>query len=577
MPQVIKRRGVGDINDLPDEFHPVLKRVLAARNITTIEQLNYSLSNLLPYTSLGGITDAAALIADCMQAGGRLLIVADYDADGATACALAVRALTAMGAVDVRYMVPDRFRQGYGLSTDVAAAALALLPDIIITVDNGISSIDGVKLVRENGAEVIITDHHLPGKELPDASVIVNPNLAGDRFPSKHIAGVGVMFYVLAALRAELRQRQWFAQSGIGEPNLAQFLDLVALGTVADVVTLDYNNRILVANGLTLIRSGKCSPGIRALLQVAKRPFDKIVASDLGFFIGPRLNAAGRLTDMGLGIECLLCDDDDRAAAIAGQLDALNRERKEIQNDMHEEALVEIERFEDFDPDEIPHGVCLYKEHWHQGVVGILASKIKEKLHRPVVAFAADEDGMLKGSARSVTGVHIRDVIERIATENPGLIAKYGGHAMAAGLTLEKNSLQPFSGFFDEEVKKIIMANGLVHELMTDGGLQAEEFNLSLAEVIRQHGPWGQGYPEPLFDNQFEIVDSRIVGEKHLKLQLRAPGHDKIVEAIAFNLTDEGWPAETRRVQTVYRLDVNEFRGRKQLQLIIDYLEPING
>ena len=577
MPQVIKHRDIGASHDLPDEFHPVLKRVLAARRITSAAQLNYSLSNLLPYTGLGGITDASAMIADCMQAGGRLLIVADYDADGATACALAVRALTAMGAVDVQYMVPDRFRQGYGLSADVAAAALALAPDIIITVDNGISSIEGVKLARENGVDVIITDHHLPGKVLPQASVIVDPNLDGDQFPSKHIAGVGVMFYVLAALRAELRQRQWFERAGIAEPNLARFLDLVALGTVADVVSLDYNNRILVANGLALIRDGKSSAGIRALLRVANRSMDKVVASDLGFFIGPRLNAAGRLTDMRLGIECLLCDDDDRAAAIAGQLDALNRERKEIQNDMHEEALAEIERFEGFDIENIPYGVCLYREHWHQGVVGILASRIKEKLQRPVIAFAADEEGTLKGSARSVAGVHIRDVIEHIATENPGLIAKYGGHAMAAGLTLEKKYLQAFSGFFDEEVKKIITANGLAHELMTDGELRAEEFNLGLAEVLRQHGPWGQGHPEPLFDNQFEIVDSRVVGEKHLKLQLRAPGHDKIVEAIAFNLTDEDWPDQTRRVKTVYRLDVNEFRGRKSLQLIIDYLEPVNG
>lgn len=575
MPQIIKRRNISNEDRFPEDFHPVLKRVLAARNITSMGELDYSLSHLLPYISLGGVTDAAILIADCMEADGRLLIVADYDADGATACALAVRALTAMGATDVNYMVPDRFRQGYGLSTDVTAMALAVSPDIIITVDNGISSIEGVRLARENEVEVIITDHHLPGKQLPEASVIVNPNLAGDQFPSKHIAGVGVMFYVLAALRAELRQRQWFEQEGIKEPNLARFLDLVALGTVADVVSLDYNNRILVANGLSLIRSGNCSPGIRALLKVANRSFAKITAADLGFSIGPRLNAAGRLTDMRLGIECLISDDEDRAMTIAGQLDALNKERKEIQSGMHEEALTEIAQFEDLDPDAVPYGVCLFKENWHQGVIGILASSIKEKLHRPVIAFAADEDGSLKGSARSITGVHIRDVIEHIATENPGLVAKYGGHAMAAGLTLEKKFFGAFSELFNEEVGKIIMANGTARELMTDGALEPGDFNLDLAEEIRQHGPWGQGHPEPLFDNQFEIVESRIVGKRHLKLQLRTPGHDKIVEAIAFNLTGEGWPGETRHVQTVYRLDINEFRGRKQLQLVIDYLEPL--
>ena len=575
MTRIIKRRKNDNENSFPEEFHPVLKRVLSARNITSVEQLDYSLSNLLPFATLGGIEAAAGLLADCMEADGRLLIVADYDADGATACALAVRVLTTMGAADVQYMVPDRFTQGYGLSTDVVAAALPLSPDIIITVDNGISSIDGVELARENGVEVIITDHHLPGKALPDASVIVNPNLAGDKFPSKHIAGVGVMFYVLAALRAELRQRQWFEQKGIKEPNLASFLDLVALGTVADVVPLDYNNRIMVANGLSLIRSGKCTAGIRALCRVANRSFDKIVAGDLGFFIGPRLNAAGRLTDMRLGIECLISDSEDKTIAMATQLDALNKQRKEIQNDMHDEALMEIAQFENIDPDNVPYGVCLYKENWHQGVVGILASKIKEKLHRPVIAFAADEEGTLKGSARSISGVHIRDVIEHIATENPGLIVKYGGHAMAAGLTLDKHCFNSFTELFNEEVRKVITANGLVNELLTDGELEPEHFNLELAEALRNFGPWGQGHPEPLFDNQFEIVNSRIVGEKHLKLQLQVPGHDKMIEGIAFNITNEGWPDETDQVKTAYRIDVNEYRGTKELQLIIDYIEPV--
>jgi single-stranded-DNA-specific exonuclease len=444
-------------------------------------------------------------------------------------------------------------------------------------VDNGISSVEGVQRARDKGFDVLITDHHLPGEQLPNANAIVNPNQPGDKFPSKMLAGVGVMFYILVALRAYLREQNWFQEQNLAEPNLADLLDLVALGTVADVVPMDRNNRLLVSQGLARIRSGKCRPGIKALLLAANRTLERVTAQDMGFAVGPRLNAAGRLSDMSLGIECLMSDDEMQARNMAVRLDELNKERREIQNDMQEQALIDIAEL-DLDDAEMPFGVCLFNEDWHQGVIGILASKIKDKLHRPVIAFAKDKDGLIKGSARSISCVHIRDVLDTIAGQNPGLIDKFGGHAMAAGMTIKELDFDRFKQAFDMELKRFMTVEDLNGSLLSDGELSATEITFGLANDIQNAGPWGQGFPEPQFDGEFELIESRIVGEKHLKLQLRAQvngkGQGKVIDAIAFNFTDEGWSEKPERVHTVYRLDINEFRGRRQLQLMIENIEP---
>jgi single-stranded-DNA-specific exonuclease len=570
----IKQRETGPDIIWPEDLHPVLKRIYSSRNITSPEELDYSLSRLCSYESMGNIKQAACLMADHMERNSYVLVVADYDADGATACALGLRGLTAMGCSQVEYLVPDRFTQGYGLSPAVVEQALHLNPDVIITVDNGISSIDGVALARRNGIDVIITDHHLPGKELPDATAIVNPNLHGDAFPSKSIAGVGVMFYFLAALRAELRNRNWFESREIPEPNLAMYMDLVALGTVADVVPLDYNNRIMVSYGIDLIRSGKGIPGIRALLQVAGKHFRNIVASDLGFVAGPRLNAAGRLTDMSLGIECLLADEE-ASQDMASELDKLNSDRKSIQDEMQQQAMQALTGLKLDNGVENLHGLCLYNSDWHQGVIGIVASKIKDKMQRPVIAFARDEDGVLKGSARSVKGIHIRDVIDRVATQEPGIIITYGGHAMAAGMTLHESTYEKFSELFNLEIKHHIDLFGINSDIYSDGILNAEFITMELAELIRSGGPWGQGFPEPVFEGMFEIIDKRIVGENHLKLKIKPSDQDKLIDAIAFNTTHRGWPKDTTGISVIYRLDINEYMGRRSPQLIVEHLEPL--
>ena len=506
----------------------------------------------------------------------KILIVADFDVDGATSCAVAIKGLRQMGATDVVYVVPNRFEFGYGLSPGIVEVAAEMRPDILVTVDNGISSVEGVQLARDRGMDVLITDHHLPGKKLPNANVIVNPNLVGDKFLSKMLAGVGVMFYVLIALRAHLRDTYWFHEQKLSEPNLAELLDLVALGTVADVVPMDRNNRLLVAQGLARIRSGNCRPGIKALLLTANRSLEKVTAHDMGFAVGPRLNAAGRLSDMSLGIECLLTDDEMQAKNMAIRLDELNKERREIQDDMQEQALLDISEL-DLDAAEMPFGVCLFNENWHQGVIGILAAKIKDKLHRPVIAFAKDKDGFIKGSARSIPCVHIRDVLDTIAGQNPGLIDKFGGHAMAAGLSLKEIDYEVFKQAFDRELKRFVTAEDLNGSLCSDGELTTQDISLGLANDILRAGPWGQGFPEPQFDGEFELIQSRIVGEKHLKLQLRAQmqGQGEIIDAIAFNCTDEDWLERPKRVRVVYRLDINEFRGRPQLQLTIEHIVPV--
>ncbi|MEE8234445.1 MAG: single-stranded-DNA-specific exonuclease RecJ [Gammaproteobacteria bacterium] len=578
MRSVIKRRLPSGELDLPDNIHPVLKRIYAARDIKTADDLNYSLQMLLPYETLSNIQEAVVLLADAIKNNKRILIVADFDADGATSCVVGLQGLRQMGATDVVYVVPNRFEFGYGLSPEIVEVAAEMQPDLLVTVDNGISSVEGVQLARDKGINVLITDHHLPGEQLPNANAIVNPNQAGDKFPSKMLAGVGVMFYILVALRAHFREQNWFHQQNIKEPNLAELLDLVALGTVADVVPLDRNNRLLVSQGLARIRSGKCRPGIKALLLAANRTLERVTAQDMGFAVGPRLNAAGRLSDMSLGIECLLSGDEVQARNMAVRLDELNKERREIQDEMQEQALIDITELE-LDEAEMPLGVCLFNEDWHQGVVGILASKIKDKLHRPVIAFAKDKDGFIKGSARSISSVHIRDVLDTIAGQHPGLIDKFGGHAMAAGMTIKELDFEAFKKAFDQELRRFVNAEDLNGSLHTDGELTPSEITFGLANVIQEAGPWGQGFPEPQFDGEFELVESRIVGEKHLKLQLRAQsqsgGQGKIIDAIAFNFTGKAWSIKPERVHTVYRLNINEFRGRRQLQLTIENIEPV--
>lgn len=557
-------------------LHPVLLRVYRQRKLGGPDEIANSLDHLLDHRRLSGVPRAVELLAEAVTRDRNILIVGDFDADGATSSALAVRALRAMGARQVNYLVPNRFEYGYGLTPEIVAVAAQYRPDVIVTVDNGIASLDGVAAARRHNIQVIITDHHLPGAQLPEADAIVNPNLRDCPFPSKHLAGVGVIFYVMLALRGELRERGWFERQGLPEPNLARYLDLVALGTVADVVPLDHNNRILVDQGLRRIRAGRCAPGIAALLAQGKRSLADCVATDLGFAVGPRLNAAGRLEDMSLGIECLLADDPDRARALATQLDDLNRQRREIEQTMQDQALAALETLNArLEGAGLPPGLCIYDERWHQGVIGILASRIKERVHRPVIAFAMAGDGELKGSARSVPGVHIRDVLDAVATSHPGLLNKFGGHAMAAGLSLSLNNLDVFQAAFAEQV--IARFEGVPGEavIFSDGELAAHELALDTAEALRNGGPWGQGFPEPLFDGVFRLHNKRIVGGNHLKLELQPLDGDTVLDGIAFNETGDDLADGVGQLRIAYRLDVNEFRGNRTVQLNIQYLEPI--
>ena len=541
----IVRRTPQETESFARDLHPVLQRVYAGRAVSSAKEIDYSLSNLLSFRLLSNIDQAASLLQTALEQQKRIVIVADYDADGATACALAIRGLKLMGAKQVDYIVPDRFIHGYGLSPEIVEQAAELEPDLLVTVDNGISSIEGVALARSRNIEVLITDHHIPGEALPSADVIVNPNLEQDEFPSKSLAGVGVMFYVLAALRDILRENSWFAEQDIAEPKLSALLDLVALGTVADVVKLDFNNRILVEQGLLRIRQGLCVPGILALLRSAKRSAHELVSSDLGFVVGPRLNAAGRLTDMRLGIECLISDDLERVNEIAARLERLNSERREIQAEMEDEAVAELQALKLEETDSLPFGLCIYRQHWHQGVIGVLASKMKEHTQRPVIAFASESEHTLKGSARSIRGVHIRDVIDAIATRRPGIVSKFGGHAMAAGLSIALEHYDEFTRLFDEYVQRGIEKTGFDSELVSDGELDARDMNLELAQLLRDAGPWGQGFSEPSFDGVFKVRESRVLGDKHLKLSLSQAETPTAIDAIAFNTTDYDWPAIT--------------------------------
>ncbi|MEE9265271.1 MAG: single-stranded-DNA-specific exonuclease RecJ [Gammaproteobacteria bacterium] len=558
--------------DLAQVLHPVVARVLAARDVLSVSELDYSLDKLHPATMLAGMDDAVALLVDALAHDKRILVVADFDADGATGCAVIVRGLRLLGAAHVDYVVPNRFEFGYGLTPEIVAVAEQRAPDLLITVDNGISSIDGVAAAAARNVPVIITDHHLPGERLPRAAAIVNPNQAGDNFPSKCLAGVGVAFYLLIALRAALRDGRWFGERGLQEPNLGQLLDLVALGTVADVVPLDANNRILVAQGIARIRGGRLQPGVAALLEVAGRDSNHLTASDLAFAVAPRLNAAGRLTDMALGIECLLCDDASLAAEMAATLDGLNRERRHIEARMRDQAMAQVEALS-FDSEEtLPYGLCLFDDDWHPGVVGIVAARIKERLHRPVIAFAPDGEDTFKGSARSVSGVHIRDALEAIATRHAGLLSKFGGHAMAAGLSLERTRYDEFRAAFDDEVRRHLSAGDLRGIISSDGPLEPAEIGLALARELRRAGPWGQGFPEPVFDGEFQVMSSRVVGDTHLKLTLRAGDGAEPVDAIAFNAL-EYWPKDAQVVRLAYKLDVNRYRGRETAQLVVEHAE----
>jgi len=549
-----------------------LARVLASRGVNNSSQIDYGLKRLLPPQGLLHINDAAELLAEAITADATIVIVGDFDADGATSCALACRCLKAFGLSNVSYLVPNRFEYGYGLSPEIVGVAAMRQPDIIITVDNGISSIDGVHAAQALGISVLVTDHHLPGEELPTADVIVNPNLPGDRFASKNLAGVGVIFYVMLAVRAKLRQYRWFEDSGISEPNMSQFLDLVALGTVADVVPLDQNNRVLVQQGLQRIRQGKACAGIRALLTVGNRNPLRLASSDLGFTVGPRLNAAGRLDDMSVGIECLLSDDTDTAMQLAMQLDELNRARREVEQSMQQDALAIVENLSV--EEEPPAIYILHDKSWHQGVVGLVASRIKERTHRPVLALApSDKEGEWKGSARSVEGVHIRDVLARVDALHPGLMSKFGGHAMAAGLSLAQKNIAEFEAALSTVTEQLTADRDWSQVIWTDGELAASDFNLEFAESLRQSTPWGQGFPEPLFDGQFEVIDARVVGDTHAKLKLRPSNADHVIDAICFRYLDKRESLPQGTIRAAYRLDVNEFRERLSLQLIVQYIE----
>jgi len=575
-PRIVTRKPFKNADILPDDIHPVLKRIYLSRGIADKSQIENSLKHLLSFENLKDIDKAVVLLAEHVQQDKNILIVGDYDADGATSCALAKRALHAMGAKNITYLVPNRFEYGYGLTPEIVEVAKTQKPDLIVTVDNGIASVDGVRTARESGIRVLITDHHLPGDMLPHADAIVNPNQPGDLFESKNLAGVGVIFYLMLALRACLREQGWFVSRNIKEPNLAEFLDLVALGTIADVVKLDHNNRILVAQGLARIRAGQACPGIMALLNVAGRDYTRVTSMDMGFFLGPRLNAAGRLDDMSIGIECLLADDETQAYERARVLDSFNRERRQIEQKMRMQADIQLEKLKlNAGKSDMPSAICLYDNDFHEGVIGILAGRIKEQTHRPTIVFARTNTGILRGSARSIPGLHIRDALDRLATSHPDLLSKFGGHAMAAGLSIEYQDLEEFITAFTSVVDELLDEDALQQVIHSDGELQTDDVCLELAELLRIAGPWGQGFPEPTFEGQFEILQRRIVGEHHLKMLLKKS--EKTVDAIAFRTDDKDWPEEINRVKLVYRLDVNEFNGRKNVQFIVEYVEPMSS
>ncbi len=575
--KIIRRDQVATAH-LPDALPEKIKQIYASRGMKSATEIELKVSRLQGMeaeTALKGIEQACELLQLALIEKKRIIIVGDFDADGATSTALMMVALTLFGSQNHDFIVPNRFEYGYGLTPEIVDIAAKQQANMLITVDNGISCISGVKRAKALGMQVIVTDHHLPGNALPEADAIVNPNQPGCTFPSKALAGVGVAFYLMVALRKYCREHNYFVEQAIAEPNIAQLLDLVALGTVADVVALDANNRILVAQGLKRIRAGQTRPGIQALIEIANRNQQRLVASDFGFALGPRINAAGRLDDMSYGINCLLANDLSSARVMAAELDELNKARREIEQGMQQEAERVLTSL-DFDEDNLPSAISLFQADWHQGVIGIVAGRLKEKFHRPCIVFAKAKDddndvehAEIKGSARSIPGLHIRDLLEHIDSQNPNLISKFGGHAMAAGLSIKQQDFTIFQGKFNEMAKKWLKPEDLDSIILSDGALSGELLTLEFAEQLRDYGPWGQSFPEPLFDDVFTLVQQRIVGEKHLKVVLEKAG--QVFDGIAFNINVNVWPnAQAKQVHLAYRLDVNEFRGKRSVQLMIE-------
>jgi single-stranded-DNA-specific exonuclease len=555
--------------------HPVLRRIFAARGVTDAAQVEYRLAGMLP-PNLGGLERACTIVGGAIRAQQRIVVVGDFDCDGATGTAAAVRGLRLLGARNVGYGVPNRAVHGYGLSPALVEDLSEQRPDLLITVDNGVAAHSGIAAAHARGMRVVVTDHHLPGATLPDADAMVNPNLPGDAFASKALAGVGVMFYLLLALRASLRADGWFAEAGIADPDLSVLLDLVALGTVADLVALDHNNRILVEAGLRRIRNGRACAGIAALFNVGKRDSAKACAADLGFIVAPRLNAAGRIDDISLGIECLLADEPGRARELADRLSALNAERRELQSDMTAQAEVTVNKWiSQHGSASLPFGLVLFEPDWHQGIVGLVASRLKELLNRPVIACAPAGEGSdeVKGSGRSIAGFHMRDVLADVDAANPGLLGRFGGHAMAAGLSLRRDDLERFAAAFDQGARQRLLPEQLDAVLSTDGELEEADFTLDLARQLRSAGPWGQAFPEPLFDGEFDVAGTRAIGEAHLRLKLRQSGRDALLDAVLFNADRYGPLAP--RVRAAFQLEIDEWDGSQSLRLLLRHIEPL--
>jgi single-stranded-DNA-specific exonuclease len=585
--KIIRREQLSDAH-LPDNLSPIIKQIYARRGVQSSQQLELKVANLQGLAvgskdnkPLKGLPEACVLLHAALLSNTHIVIVGDFDADGATSTALMMVALTSLGSTNHSFLVPNRFEYGYGLTPEIVDIAAAQGAQMLVTVDNGISCVAGVKRAKELGLQVIVTDHHLPGHELPNADAIVNPNQHGCPFESKSLAGVGVAFYLMLALRTYLREKLFFAEQNINEPNIAQLLDLVALGTVADVVSLDANNRILVDQGLKRIRAGQTRPGIQALIEVANKNQQRLVASDFGFALGPRINAAGRLDDMSYGINCLLAPDIDSARKMAVELDDLNKTRREIEQGMQLEAE-RVFKSLNFDDNNLPSAIALYQKDWHQGVIGIVAGRLKEKFNRPCIVFAkGNEDDSLdiehqeiKGSARSIPGLHIRDLLEHIDSQHPNLIIKFGGHAMAAGLSIKQHNFDKYQQVFNELAGKWLKEEDLQSIILSDGALDINHLTLNFAEQLREAGPWGQNFPEPLFDDNFTLVQQRIVGEKHLKIMVEKQG--EVFDGIAFNIDVNAWPnVSAKQVHLAYRLDVNEFRGKRTVQLMIDNLTAL--
>jgi single-stranded-DNA-specific exonuclease len=577
--QIVRRLHVND-NHLPDHLHPLIKQIYASRGIENKSELELKVSQLCAIESLKGINQGCQVLYQALIENKNIAIIGDFDADGATSTALMMEALRLFGSDNYQFLVPNRFLYGYGLTPEIVEIAAKQGAELLITVDNGISCVAGVAKAKSLGLGVIVTDHHLPGMTLPDADAIINPNQVGCNFPSKALAGVGVAFYFMMAMRKYLREKNWFIEKNIPEPNIAQLLDLVALGTVADVVSLDNNNRILVEQGLKRIRAGVTRPGIQALLEIAGKDQKKIVASDFGFALGPRINAAGRLDDMSYGINCLLAKDLASARVMAADLDDLNKSRREIEQGMQQEAEQVLKSL-NFSDHNLPHAISLFQKDWHQGVIGIVAGRLKEKFHRPSIVFAGTSDDLsldkpekiseIKGSARSIPGLHIRDLLEHIDTQHPNIIIKFGGHAMAAGLSIAEENFERFQLLFNQYAELWLSSDDLKGTLSSDGELPANQMTLSFAQLLRDSGPWGQNFIEPLFDDKFTLVQQRIVGQKHLKLVVEKEG--QVFDAIAFNVDLNRWPDhQTQQVHLAYRLDINEFRGKQSVQFIVEYL-----